>query len=288
MAAVVVVVRLARAVSILLVGALIAAGCAASFDVDAAVPPTPTPEADGDGATGIAPGDCLTDEGLRVVGVEPVACDRPHIAEVFAVDLQVEPVGAPWPGVEALQRRASDVCNDGFLEAFGVAGQISVLDILFFRPQEETWADGDREVVCFVRFREEISTSLAELDPLRAFGLTSTFGLQVGDCVASPSLVDDVAVELVACSEPHWFEVYASSPMLDGPYPGDDAVLGVADVTCRGAFEDFVGIPRGESGLRVERLFPTEQSWTAWGDRLVTCVLSAGEQLTESLAGSQR
>ena len=96
MAAVVVVVRMARVVSILLVGALVAAGCATSFDVDAAVPPTPTPEADDGGAT-LASGDCLSEEGLRVIGVEPVPCDRPHIAEVFAVDSEVEPVSAPWP-----------------------------------------------------------------------------------------------------------------------------------------------------------------------------------------------
>ncbi|MEM7286100.1 MAG: septum formation family protein [Actinomycetota bacterium] len=278
-----------RALLIGVIGALVGTGCATSFDVEAAIPASPTPPGqEDDTAGGIGPGACFTDDELRLVDGDPVACDRPHIAEVFAVSARTEPPGAPWPGLDIVQRDASDFCNDAFGQEFGVAGQISVLDILFFRPQEETWSTGDREIACFVRFPTATADRLSDLDPLRAFGTTSTFGLESGDCVASPSLVADVAVDLVDCDEPHWFEVYASAPMLDGPYPGEETVLEFADATCRATFEGFVGIPRDESLLRVERLFPTEQSWNAWGDRLVTCVLSADEQLTGSLAGTQR
>ena len=266
--------------------ALGAAGCAASLDIDAVAPSTPTPVV-GE-SVGLQPGDCFTEAGLRIVGGATVPCAEPHIAEIYAIGDRSEPSDAAWPGVEIVQAEASDFCNDAFGEEFGVAGQISVLDILFFRPQEDTWAGGDREVVCLVQFPAATTDWLRDLDPLRSFGQTSTFGLEVGDCVADASLVAELVVDLVDCAEPHWFEVYASLAMLDGPYPGDAAVLDVADATCRSAFDDFVGVPRSESELRVERLFPTEESWTAWGDRLVTCVLSAGGQLTGSLAGAQR
>ena len=253
--------------------------------MEGAAGPTST-ATDGDGAVG--PGDCFTEDGLRFVGGASVSCDQPHIAEVYAVDARTEAADAPWPGADVVQGDASDFCNDAFGQEFGVAGQITVLDVLFFRPQEATWSTGDRDVACFIRFPTPTTDRLADLDPLRAFGQSSTFGLAAGDCVATPSLTDRVAVDLVDCADPHWFEVYASTAMLDGPYPGDESVLDLADATCRSAFEDFVGIPRAESELRVERLFPTEETWTAWGDRLVTCVLSGDEQLTGSLAGAQR
>ena len=265
----------------------LAAGCGTGFEVDGSAQPSVPPAADAV-ATDIGPGDCFVADELRFVGGTPVACTEPHVAEVFAVTRRTEPLDAPWPGLEVIQRQASDFCNDAFGQQFGVAGQISVLDIVFFRPQESTWARGDREIACFVRFAEPTSRPLADLDPLRAFGLTSTFGLVVGDCIAGTSLVADVAVELVDCAEPHWFEVYASSLIDDGPYPGDAGVLDLADAICRSTFEDFVGIERDDSALTVERLFPTEQTWTAWNDRLISCVLSAGEPVTGSLRGSGR
>lgn len=277
-----------RGALVLVVACSVVGGCAASIDVGAVAPATPlsVPTADEVGS-GVRPGDCVTEAGLRILG-DTVSCDERHIAEIYAVTALAEPSGAPWPGLDEVQRRASDFCNDAFGEEFGVAGQITVFDVLFFRPQEATWSRGDREVACFIRFPEARTDRLADLDPLRAFGQTSTFGLEVGDCVANPSLTEDLAVDLVDCAQPHWFEIYASNAMLDGPYPGDASILDFADATCRFAFEDFVGIARAESELRVERLFPTEQSWTAWGDRLVTCVLSAEEQLAGSLAGAQR
>ncbi len=273
----------------MLVLATLVGACGTSFEFDTVAAPAATTTSPADAAaTDIRPGDCFVAEELRFVGGTPVACTEPHVAEVFAVTRRTEPVDAPWPGLEVVQRQASDFCNDAFGQQFGVAGQISVLDVLFFRPQESTWASGDRGIACFVRFPEPTTDQLADLDPLRAFGLASTFGLLAGDCIASPSLVDDVAVELVDCAEPHWFEVYASNPMIEGPYPGDAVVLDVADATCRTTFADFVGIERDDSALAVERLFPTEQTWTAWNDRLISCVLSADEQITGSLRDAQR
>lgn len=264
---------------------VVAAGCATSFDIEQ------RPAAAGD-PSGVAPpptlrvGMCFTEADLGLPRTPPVSCKAPHVAEFFAVMLRSEPASDPWPGLEVVQGDASDYCNSEFGRLTGVAGEVAALDVLFFRPDETSWRRGDREVACFVRYPEETTRRLEELDPSRAFGLVSTFALAPEDCVAEPSLVDAVAVRVVPCSEPHWFEVYASVEMPDGGYPGDDAVLAFADLQCDNAFEVHVGVPRSESTLTVERLFPTERSWNDWEDRVVSCALTAGEERTVSARDS--
>ncbi len=277
-----------------------ATACAASVDLEGAISPTigvpptpaPSPAASDDGeaqpppGTTLAAGQCFTATELADPEGTPVPCTESHIAEVFAVTTRPEPEGAAWPGLDVVLDDASDWCNTQFGEVMGVAGQLSALEILFFRPDEDTWARGDREVACFVQYPEDTSTPLAELDPMRAFGLVSTFALDEDDCVADESLVESVAVSLVDCSDLHWFEVFESAEIADGPYPGDEAVRAFVDDLCEPEFETFVGIPASESTLQLERLFPTEESWEQWDDRLVSCVITSDETRTGSAAGT--
>jgi hypothetical protein len=133
------------------------------------------------------------------------------VAEFFAVMLRSEPHDAPWPGLERIRRDATGFCNREFERATGVAGEITSLDILVFRPDEASWADGDREIACFVRYEESINEEIAAPDPTRGFGLVSTFALEEGDCIADESLIAEVAVAQVDCADVHWFEVFASA-----------------------------------------------------------------------------
>lgn len=274
----------ARLGSALAVVSVLAGACATSFDIEHRVSGATADNGVRRGA--LDPGQCFSEEELGFTDGVPVACIGPHIAEFFAVTQRTEPPDAPWPGLEVIQEDASRFCNREFERATGVAGEITALDILFFRPDETTWSAGDREIACFVRYDAPTSQRLVDLDPTRAFGMVSTFALERGDCIADDSLIAQVAVRLVDCAEAHWFEVFASQPMLDGPFPGEAEVLQFVDTVCDGAFEAYVGVPRGQSGFAVERVFPTEQSWDEWDDRVVSCALTDQAQRTGSARGS--
>ncbi|MGI9622552.1 MAG: septum formation family protein [Acidimicrobiales bacterium] len=290
----------ARIAVVVMVAAVLGSACATSLDIETqprppeptqtAVPtatptarPTATPEVS---AAGIQVGQCFTLEELRLVGGTPLSCNELHIAEFFAVTHREEGAEASWPGLEVIQAEASDYCNDQFAVTNGVAGEVSALEILFFRPDPDTWDNGDRQIACFVQFPEPTTETLGSIDPQRAFGLVSTFALRTGDCITTPSLVTEVAVELAACTDPHHFEVFESVRMLEGEYPGDDFVAVFVDDTCGPSFEAYVGALRDQTSLRVERLFPTEQSWTDWDDRLVSCVIASAEPTVGSVEGS--
>lgn len=265
--------------------ALVATGCATTIQVDAAPLVTvPTGQAPPD--PGIRPGQCFTEEELGFVDAVPVSCGALHIAKFFGAMVRDELPDAPWPELERIQGDASAFCHREFARVAGVAGEVTALDILFFRPDVASWEDGDREIACFVRYPSAVEVGLDELDPMRSFGLLTTFGLRVGDCIADASLVDDVAVRLVDCDEPHRFEICASVPLVDGPFPGTAAIEEFTNAACDAGFEVYVGAPRTDSTFVVERVFPTEESWGSWGDRLASCALTSDGDRTGSARGS--
>jgi hypothetical protein len=121
---------------------------------------------------------------------------------------------------------------------------------------------------------------------------TSAYALTVGDCMrdsAGEASLD--SVQIVDCAEPHEFEVYASVALPGDRFPGAAAIDELADPQCRAAFEALIGIPRENSRLAYDLVYPTQESWQA-GDREVLCRVAEpdgrGGTLTRtgSLAGS--
>ncbi len=97
-------------------------------------------------------GDCLgsvgepSDEGVSSLSAVP--CDEPHDSEVFAlVDHPGEP-DAEFPGDEALADFAQERCAEEFATYVGLAYVDSRYGIATLMPSADTWADGDRELVC--------------------------------------------------------------------------------------------------------------------------------------------
>jgi hypothetical protein len=95
----------------------------------------------------IAVGDCLTDQGTgtEVSDVPVVPCTQPHSSEVFHT-YQVP--GDTFPG--DFTQTAEEQCKPAFQEFVGMAYEQSVLDVTTLEPSVETWADGDRELVCII------------------------------------------------------------------------------------------------------------------------------------------
>jgi hypothetical protein len=118
---------------------------------------------------------------------------------------------------------------------------------------------------------------------------TDAFSIKVGDCLNDASVSDEVSsVPVIACTEPHDSEAYASIIMPDGDFPGEDAVTSAAEDGCLAEFEGYVGIPYDDSSFEVSFYFPTEASWGS-GDREILCtVYDPNGQTTGSAKGSNK
>lgn len=101
----------------------------------------------------LAVGDCFDDGDLALgeleeVGEVPlVACSEPHDNEVYAL---VTVDGDAFPGEQAIQTQADEVCLDAFDPFVGLEYESSALDFGWLIPTADSWGMGDRVVACFV------------------------------------------------------------------------------------------------------------------------------------------
>jgi ribosomal protein L40E len=124
---------------------------------------------------------------------------------------------------------------------------------------------------------------------LTSAGTISVENLQVGDCFDMSQAGEISTVEGRPCAQPHEFEVFHAFLLQAATFPAEAEMYEQAEAGCRDAFDDYVGVSWGSSGLYFTQLTPTEASWRD-GDRTVVCMLydPADDQLTESARGSRR
>jgi len=122
------------------------------------VPTTTTPEPGRELAViDLTPGVCIEDasaftgqEVNEITQTRAVPCRLPHQAEAYArTELPAGP-DAGFPGVGRLRTVAQETCRDRFRTFVGVPWTASELEIAALWPSPESWADGDRLVVCAV------------------------------------------------------------------------------------------------------------------------------------------
>ena len=93
-------------------------------------------------------GHCFSVESDELETVVVVDCQEPHEYEVFSVlDHEAGP-DAAFPGDQALLEYADAACQPPFEAFVGHDYQTSIWFITALSPSEQTWADGDREIVC--------------------------------------------------------------------------------------------------------------------------------------------
>ncbi|PSL04188.1 putative regulator of septum formation [Haloactinopolyspora alba] len=94
-------------------------------------------------------GDCIgsfaTDSEVSNVAKAP--CDEKHEQEVFAVTKAPD---GEFPGSDAFQKQVEKDCIPEFKSFVGMSYQESELEVQWLEPTEESWAQGDREIVCTV------------------------------------------------------------------------------------------------------------------------------------------
>ena len=118
-------------------------------------PPQPSPSSGPDAsqseanAFDIEVGDCLNDaEASGTVTTAPIVpCDEPHDSEAYAI---VTVPDGDYPGEDAIKAQADAGCVAEFAEFVGVGYTDSELEYTFYFPSENSWAQGDREILCEV------------------------------------------------------------------------------------------------------------------------------------------
>lgn len=94
-------------------------------------------------------GDCLPkgDRDGLVNKVETIACNEPHVAEIY--DAITVDKAAAYPGDAEMTRQAG-ACEASFEDFIGKPYSESDLRITYFHPTKDSWAHGDREILCIV------------------------------------------------------------------------------------------------------------------------------------------
>lgn len=102
-------------------------------------------------------GDCLNDGGAtgEVSTVPTIECSEPHDSEAFA---SITMDDGDFPGDQAVQDEAIAECTIEFETFVGVDYDSSELDFAYYFPTEESWANGDREILCLIVDPEGQST----------------------------------------------------------------------------------------------------------------------------------
>jgi hypothetical protein len=108
-------------------------------------------------AVDLEPGLCIEDASQftgsqvnEITHIRSIPCRLEHQAEVYlSTDLPGGP-NAAFPGVGELRRQSQQACRDAFEGFVGIRWTRSELEIAALWPSPQSWAAGDRLVVCVV------------------------------------------------------------------------------------------------------------------------------------------
>jgi hypothetical protein len=121
-----------------------------SIEPSEAVSPSATESGEGEDTSvfDIEVGDCFNADSDELASVLVVDCDRPHAYEAFHLfDHEAGPDEA-YPGDDVILEYADTNCQAPFEEYVGIDYQTSIWFIASVTPSAETWAEGDREIIC--------------------------------------------------------------------------------------------------------------------------------------------
>lgn len=100
-------------------------------------------------------GDCFSADDVELDTVLVVDCAGAHEYEVFALVNHEAVDGAAYPGDQEILEYADATCQPSFEAFVGHDYQTSIWYITSLTPTAETWADGDREVVCTLNQQDD-------------------------------------------------------------------------------------------------------------------------------------
>lgn len=110
-------------------------------------------------ASDLRVGDCIESppDGVPPFRMQRVGCDRPHRGEVYAVTSMPESAGHPD---EAAVRAFERTCTAEFHRYAPNAPAGPTYGRVVISPTPESWADGDRSMVCIATTEQDRSQSI--------------------------------------------------------------------------------------------------------------------------------
>ena len=128
------------------------ATASSSASTEASTEPSASPTDAGEGEEtsvfDLEVGDCFNAESDTIETVLVVDCEQSHTYEAFFLfDHEAGP-DAAYPGDEEILEYADTECQPTFEEFVGMDYESSIWYITSVTPSAETWAAGDREVIC--------------------------------------------------------------------------------------------------------------------------------------------
>ena len=147
--------RLARLIAVTTIAAagLLLSGCSLLNQVtnttERDASGSPTAENDDADVFSIKVGDCLNDATASgtVTTAPIVPCSQPHDSEAYKSILMKD---GDFPGEDAVKAQADQGCADAFPDFVGIAYDDSNLNISYYFPTSDSWANGDREILCTI------------------------------------------------------------------------------------------------------------------------------------------
>jgi Septum formation len=107
------------------------------------------------------------------------------------------------------------------------------------------------------------------------------FNLQAGQCFDGQNTL---GVTVVPCSSPHEAEVFATFPLPESTWPGENTVKTAAQAGCQQRVAGYMNPQLAASALSQEYIYPNQKTWAA-GVRTVVCDVRSGDGL---ITGSVR
>jgi hypothetical protein len=103
----------------------------------------------------IEAGDCFTADGDEIQSVLVVDCEQPHVYEAYHLFDHDAGADEAYPGDDAITDFADTGCRPPFEEFVDHDYDTSIWYISWLTPSADTWAEGDREIVCAVNQQDE-------------------------------------------------------------------------------------------------------------------------------------
>ena len=153
------------------VEASVAPSASGSIEPSEAVSPSPTEfeEVEVTSVFDIEVGDCFNADSDELASVIVVDCDRPHAYEAFHLfDHEAGPDEA-YPGDDVILEFADTNCQPPFEEYVGIDYPTSIWFIASVTPSAETWAEGDREIICTLDQQDQDGVAIEVTGSARGF-----------------------------------------------------------------------------------------------------------------------
>ena len=97
-------------------------------------------------STNLKVGQCIqVPDGSTVYDVELRDCSKEHTGEVYYIEKITD---ATLPDQDEMDQMMEDACFDNFKSYVGKSYSESSLEVTAMYPTEQTWAKGDRDIVC--------------------------------------------------------------------------------------------------------------------------------------------